>query len=122
MIDLTPKQSLLLRFIVDEQQARRAPPSFREMCDHMRVSSNNAIFDLVEVLIAKGMLARSGPPSASRNLRPTPLGMRTMGVLMDDLPMLYATIADLQDRAADQDARIAKLEERIARLMAVEEG
>ncbi len=112
--DLPPRQRELLAFIIEEHQARRPCPSFREMGAHLGVASTNSVCGLVEALIKKGMLARVGPHTATRSLIPTPLGLQSVGALDGDSHLLVV-IANLE-------ARIVALEKRLDHITAQEEG
>lgn len=77
--DLTTRQQALLVFIA-EQCAGGRPPTIREMCDHVGAKSPNTVFERLEALETRGLLARRGEYAAARARYPTPEGYRVAGV------------------------------------------
>jgi repressor LexA len=64
---LTKKQQAVYDFIVDYINTNSYPPSMREICDALNISSTNGVNDHINKLCAKGYLEKQ--PNMSRSLR-----------------------------------------------------
>ncbi len=73
MIDLTPRQEQVLRFIGWSIAERGYPPTMREICDGVGIRSTNGVNDHLCRLVAKGMVKRR-EALVSRGIVLTPLG------------------------------------------------
>jgi len=62
----SPRQGMVLDFIVDFMTTHSYGPSFREIMAHMELTSTNAIRDHLEALIKKGYVKRQ--PFTSRSI------------------------------------------------------
>jgi SOS-response transcriptional repressor LexA len=73
VIDLTPRQEQVLRFVGWSITERGYPPTLREICDGIGIRSTNGANDHVCRLVAKGMVKRRSAIVA-RGIVLTPLG------------------------------------------------
>lgn len=62
----SPRQAMMLDFIVEFMATHSYGPSFREIMAHMEINSTNAVRDHLEALIKKGYLKRQ--PFNSRSI------------------------------------------------------
>lgn len=84
---LTKRQSQVLEFIRDRIRAWGYPPTIREICEHLGVSSTNGVSDHLKALKRKGLLTQQ--ESKSRTLAPT----RSVGKLVRAvLPTTQTTV------------------------------
>lgn len=72
MVDLTPRQQHLLRFIALQVSKNGWAPSIKEMCAHFRWASTHTAFIHLTQLSKKGAIERL--KGASRAIRITPAG------------------------------------------------
>lgn len=68
----SPRQRQVLRFIAQSIASRGVPPTYRELCDLLGVSSTNAVNDLLAALERKGLIRRD--VMKSRAVVPTRAG------------------------------------------------
>jgi len=76
VIEPTPTQFRVLRFIADYIEANGWPPSFREITDHLGTVSPNGAGDHLKALERKGYIVRA--PRQSRAIRITPDGRQLL--------------------------------------------
>ena len=74
---LTKRQNDLLVLIYEYIQSTGYPPTLREMCDKLGVSSNQSVLDLLKKLEIKGFIKRE--ESAARGIVLLPLACQVMG-------------------------------------------
>src|SRR3989338_857211 len=74
---VTARQKELLSIIYEHIRDTGFPPSFEEMRERLRVSSNQSILDLLEKLQRGGYIKRK--ESGARNLAVLPLGYKALG-------------------------------------------
>lgn len=58
---LTPKQAIILRYIMDRIEADGVCPSYQEITDGCGLSSKSRVAAAVSQLVERGYLARLGP-------------------------------------------------------------
>ncbi len=71
---MTDRQLQLLCVIADFHQANGFPPSIREMCRAMKITSTNGLADKLKALEVKGMITRHR--AVARSTVPTTLGLK----------------------------------------------
>lgn len=69
----TARQLEVLAAIFASKERRGFPPTIRELCDQLEMSSTNAMNDHLVALIKKGLLERA--KQSARSLRITRLGL-----------------------------------------------
>ena len=113
---LTERQRDALNIIVSAYTRNHPCPTYREMSSSMGTTVGTVVA-AVDVLIERGLLARNGPPTASRSLSPTEAALREVGSDVCDLSLdaLRAVVWKLE-------RRLAAVEAIIERMTASEEG
>lgn len=96
------KQMAVLSFIYQQVEDHGYPPTVREICSAVGLSSTSTVHGHINRLIAKGLLQRD--PSKPRALEITPAGEEVLGVKshLDEMP-LVGTVAAGQPILADQN-------------------
>lgn len=64
----TPAQLQVLVFVFATAKRRGAPPTIREIAEHIGVSSTNAVTDHLRALERKGLVSRGGSLARSISL------------------------------------------------------
>ena len=75
--EITPRQKQLLSILYDYIQGSGYPPTFEEMRQHLNVSSNQSIIDLLEKLKLGGFIRKG--ESQARGITILPLGYEMLG-------------------------------------------
>jgi repressor LexA len=86
MKELTPIQAEVLAFIEGFMEARRMPPTVREIREHMGYRSDNAAWQHLQALGRKGMLRLDGRSRGITLMKPT--GLPLVGRVAAGAPLL----------------------------------
>lgn len=85
------KQIAILKFIYDTVEDRGYPPTVREICEAVGLSSTSTVHGHLERLERKGYLHKD--PSKPRALEVTELGRKKLGVAQKAIPMIGVVTA-----------------------------
>jgi repressor LexA len=85
LAELTKQQRKILDFICERQRRVGVQPTVREICDYMRINSNNGVVCHLKALEKKGYIRRSQGRSRSIKVLNGPRG---------GIPLL--TLADIE--------------------------
>ncbi|MBP2057737.1 repressor LexA [Lactobacillus colini] len=91
----TSKQVQILQYIYDTVEKRKFPPTVREICEAVNLSSTSTVHGHLARLEHKGWLYRDA--TKPRAIEVTKAGLKELGVKPQVIPIINSSITDLNE-------------------------